>query len=202
MISNYKKPISYSEYVAYSEECVLNKTSSGSYVDEDRVQYTKLNVSRMKRLDKTIKLTECEEQKFKDLPKQTWLVITETWCGDAAQTLPILNKIASINTNIDLQIVFRDENIELMNNFLTNGTQSIPKVIVFNESNEVVTTFGPRSNAATKLVQEYKEKFGKIDAKFKKDIQVWYNKDKGKSIIQDIFELLHPAKVKLQEVCS
>lgn len=190
MIRNYKNPYTYSEYVAYTEECIANETSSGSYVDEDRIQYTKLNGSRIKRLDKTIKLTPEEEQKFKSLPAQTWLVISETWCGDAAQTLPILNKIAEVNTNINLQIVLRDENLELMEDFLTNGTQSIPKVIILDKENNVTNTFGPRSNTATQMVVNYKKEHGKIDATFKKELQKWYNKDKGKSIINDLLALL------------
>ena len=122
--------------------------------------------------------------------EQTWLVITEGWCGDAAQNLPVINKLAEINTNIKLKLVLRDENLELMDLFLTNGGRSIPKLIALNKQNEVLFTWGPRPKVATKMVADYKEKHGSLDPQFKQDLQVWYNKDKGKSVQSDFIELL------------
>ena len=77
-----------------------------------------------------------------------------------------------------------------MNNFLTNGGQAIPKLIALNENFEVITTWGPRPSVATQMVKDYKEKHGKIDADFKKDLQLWYNKDKGASLSKDFIEII------------
>ncbi|MCB0464279.1 MAG: thioredoxin family protein, partial [Aequorivita sp.] len=129
--------------------------------------------------------------------KQTWLVISEPWCGDAAQTLPYLNKIAQLSENIDLKIVLRDEKPELMDAFLTNGSRSIPVVIMLDENFNVIQTWGPRSKAATKLVSDYKIHFGKIDNTFKEMLQIWYNNDKGVSIVTDISTLVAPLKEAL-----
>jgi thioredoxin-like negative regulator of GroEL len=142
-------------------------------------------------LDKTAKISEEAMEVFKNISeKQTWLVISEPWCGDAAQTLPFLNKIAQFSENIDLKIVLRDENPELMNQFLTNGSQSIPIVIMLDEDFNVINTFGPRSKAATKLVTDYLVQHGKVDETLKEMLQNWYNNDKGVSVVEDVLEML------------
>ena len=152
----------------------------------------------MKRLDKTIKISKETIQEFQKVKQpQTWLVLTEGWCGDAAQNLPILNKIASDTANIDLKIVLRDENLDLMDLFLTNGGRSIPKLIALDKDNNVLDFWGPRPTIATKMVTDYKEKNGALDPQFKQDLQVWYNKDKGKSVQEDFVNLV--AKLSVQE---
>lgn len=187
----------YQEYMDLMEDLVLSESTTGE-INKDRVDFTALNHKRSQRLNKKIQLSELETTIFNGLKmKQTWLVITESWCGDAAQTLPVLNKIAEASENIELRIILRDEHPELMDNFLTNGTRSIPKLIILNADLEVITTWGPRTAAATKLVNDYKEKFGKIDAEFKTQLQIWYNKDKGMSMINELSELVQ--KINKQE---
>ena len=145
----------------------------------------------MNRLDKSLKVSR-ETLKSMSLleNKFTFLVIAEGWCGDAAQILPILNKIAEISPLIDLKIVLRDENPELMNQFLTNGNQSIPKIIIIDSENNVINSWGPRPMIAAKMVIDYKEKNGRIDADLKKNLQLWYNKDKGINTQEEIIKLL------------
>lgn len=184
------KAMDYTQYNMLFKQLVEEERTTGEF-SQMKVDYTKLNFSRTKRLDKTAKVSEEAMEVFKSVSnKQTWLVITEPWCGDAAQTLPFLNKIAQEADNIDLKIVLRDDNLELMNQFLTNGSLSIPIVIMIDEDMNVLQTFGPRSKAATKLVSDYKEEHGKIDDAFKEIIQVWYNKDKGISIVNDLVNSL------------
>jgi hypothetical protein len=179
--------ISYPEYRNLVSDLLAENKSTSEQDSEDLVNYSKLNNSRMKRLDKTTKLDESIISKFEKVDKkQTWLVISEGWCGDAAQNLPLINKLAETSKNIDLKIVLRDENPELMNHFLTNGGQAIPKLIQLdNETNKVINTWGPRPSFATKMVADYKKEHGKVDSEFKKDLQLWYNKNKGESLIED-----------------
>lgn len=184
------KSFSYNEYRELVTELLNDNKSTTKDGGLDLVEHSKLNDSRMKRLDKTIKLNEETIATFKALSTpQTWLVLAEGWCGDAAQNLPVINKIAELNDKINLRIVLRDENVELMNNFLTNGGQAIPKLIVLDENLEVLTTWGPRPTVATQMVADYKAKHGKIDAEFKKDLQLWYNKDKGESLCKDFIKI-------------
>ena len=99
----------------------------------------------MKRLDATMKIEEDVLEKFQQYHKNvTWLVLTESWCGDAAHAMPVMNKLVEQAKNLDFKILYRDENEELMNRFLTNGTMSIPKLIAFdNETQEVINDWGP-----------------------------------------------------------
>ncbi len=192
-----KKAMDYSEYNLLFQQLVEESRTTGEQ-SQDKIDYTKLNFSRRKRLDKTSKISEESIEVFKNISKkQTWLVISEPWCGDAAQTLPYLNKIAQLSKNIDLKIVLRDENPELMDAFLTNGSRAIPVVIMLDEDFNVLQTWGPRSKAATKLVSDYKEHHGKIDDAFKEMLQVWYNNDKGVSIVNDISTLVASFKEAL-----
>ena len=186
-----EKALSYNEYRDLVSDLLSQGKSTGPNQSDDLLNYSKLNDKRMKRLDKTVKLTKETLAKIKDVKEpQTWLVLTEGWCGDAAQNIPVINKIAEENPNINFKLVLRDENLELMDAFLTNGGRSIPKLIALNKENEVINTWGPRPTTATKMVVDYKEKHGSLDADFKTDLQVWYNKNKGENTQEDIVSML------------
>ncbi|MDB9931508.1 thioredoxin family protein [Flavobacteriales bacterium] len=182
--------LTYNDYRELVANLLGQNKSTTKNGDESLVGYSKLNNSRMKRLDKTFKLDEEVKQKVKTIEnKVTWVVLTEGWCGDAAQNIPIINKIAEKNENIELKLVLRDENPELINEFLTNGNQSIPKLIQI-EDGKVTKKWGPRPSIATKMIADYKAEHGVVDAEIKKDLQLWYNKDKGLNTVDDIMELL------------
>ncbi|WP_298900728.1 thioredoxin family protein [uncultured Psychroserpens sp.] len=187
-----KKGISYQDYRTLVHQYVEDGSTSGNEKTDALVNYTMLNDRRMKRWDKTVKVSEeIKERLVKFDGHVTWLVITESWCGDAAHVIPVLNKLADLSEGIDLKLVFRDENEELMDQFLTNGGRAIAKLIMIDHTTEeIVHTFGPRPSKATQLVNDYKEEHGTLTPEFKEDLQVWYNKDKGQNIISDIVALL------------
>lgn len=183
--------LSYQEYVALVKSLLTEGKSTGTEQSDGLTNYSLLNNKRMKRLDKTIKISDETTAKIQNLKTpQTWLVLTEGWCGDAAQNLPVINKLAELNTNINLKIVLRDDHLQLMDQFLTNGGRSIPKLIMLDSENKVLNTWGPRPTIATKMVVDYKEKNGSLDAEFKQDLQVWYNKNKGQSVQEDFVKLI------------
>ncbi|SNR14295.1 thioredoxin family protein [Tenacibaculum jejuense] len=183
--------LTYSEYRTLVSDLLEENKSTGENQSEALYNYSFLNDRRMKRLDKTSKLTEDTLTRIKNVEEpQTWIVLTEGWCGDAAHNIPVLNKMAEENPNIDLQLVLRDENLDLMDNFLTNGGRSIPKLVAVNKDKEVLFTWGPRPSVATKMIADYKEAHGVVDADVKKDLQVWYNKNKGTNVQEDILSLL------------
>lgn len=188
--SSLQKAMDYTAYNLLFKQLVEEGRATGEQTQE-KIEYTKLNFSRSKRLDKTAIVPIDFTKKLQKISnKQTWLVISEPWCGDAAQTLSFLNKMAQLSIKLDLKIVLRDENPELMNQFLTNGTRSIPIVIILDDKLNVINHWGPRSKAATKLIDDYKNKHGKIDSIIKEILQVWYNNDKGISIIGGISETI------------
>ncbi|RXJ52171.1 thioredoxin family protein [Gelidibacter gilvus] len=183
--------MSYKEYRLLMADLVKTQATTGLDKSLDMVAYTVLNEQRMKRWDKTIKVSEEAQEKIKSYKGDvTWLVLTESWCGDAAHVIPVINKIAELNANIHLKLVLRDENDALMQQFLTNGGKSIPKLIMIdNTSGEVLGTFGPRPDAATQLVKDYLAEHGTITEEFKEILQGWYNKDKGQNTISDLLKL-------------
>lgn len=191
-----KKAQSYIEYKSMILDMIRDGKLAEINQNDDMFNYTKLNDKRMKRLDKQTKLSEFSKEKVQEINKDfTWLVLTESWCGDAAHVLPVLNKFSEVNPNIDLKVVLRDDNEDLMNKFLTNGSKSIPKLIIIeNDTKKVIGSWGPRSKVATKIVMDYKQKHGALDAEFKKDLQIWYNEDKGVQIEKDIVELFEEMK--------
>lgn len=185
------KSMSYSQYVELIEKLVTQNATTGNDKTQERVEFTKLNERRVKRWNKTLKIGEENQHKIKKFNKKiTWLVLTESWCGDAAHIVPVINKVAELNSNINFRLVLRDENEGLMNEFLTNGGKAIPKLIALDEQNEVIGEFGSRPRIATQLVEEYKKEYGMLTPEFKQDLQVWYNKDKGESTVEDLLGLL------------
>ena len=187
-----QKGISYPEYRILVRDLVEKESTTGNDKTEALVNYTMLNDRRMKRWDKTVKISgEVTNKVLSFNGNVTWLVITESWCGDAAHVVPVLNKLAELSDKIDLKLVFRDENPELMDQFLTNGGRAIAKLIMIdNSTGNVLDTFGPRPTEATQMVNDYKATHGKLTPEFKEDLQLWYNKNKGQNIVSDIITLL------------
>ncbi len=187
----------YLEYRNLVSSLLAEGKSTGPEQSEALTNYSLLNDKRMKRIDKTIKISDSTAQEIKQLQEpQTWLVITEGWCGDAAQNLPVIAKMAALSSNINLKLVLRDENLDLMDLFLTNGGRSIPKLIILDQENNVLNTWGPRPRIATKMVADYKAEHGALDAQFKQDLQVWSNKDKGLSTQEDFVKIIQNTTLK------
>ncbi len=151
-------------------------------------QYLPINLQRLKRGLKQIKLSEELSAKINAIEHEmTWLVLTEHWCGDAAQSLALLHKITEAsNHKIKLKLVFRDEHPELMDAFLTNGSKSIPKLIQLDEQLEVTDEWGPRPAPAQELVME---KLGKGES-YNDDLHRWYARDKAVTLQEEITALL------------
>lgn len=187
-----EKSLNYLDYRQLVEDLLRENKSTGSEQSEDLTNYSKLNVSRMNRLDKTLRLRENVVDRLKNLKRRyIVLVLSEGWCGDAAQTVPVLNKMAEASEHLDLKIVLRDDNESLMNQYLTNGGKSIPKAIIIDaESGEEVAHWGPRPAQATQLVTELKNKYGGITSEVKEGLQKWYNEDRGYAAQEEILALL------------
>jgi thiol-disulfide isomerase/thioredoxin len=192
LLNSLTKTYSYEAYRIQLQILLAEGKSSGDEQSEDLLHYSELNETRMNRLEKTIKITPENQAVLANVSTEyIWLVLSEGWCGDAAQILPIINKMADFADKITLSIVFRDENPELMQLYLTNGGKSIPKLLILNKSTlEVVADWGPRPEQAIKLIVDYKAKFGVVDETAKTELQMWYLHDKGISAQNEIINLL------------
>lgn len=185
-------------YEAYREAVkaqFLDGKVTGHEQSEAFMHYTELNEVRMNRLDKTTQLNaETQEAMSQWNKKILWLVLTEGWCADGAQVLPILNKMAQVNSNIDFKLAFRDENDNLMQQVLTNGARAVPKLLIVDpETHTLLSQWGPRPKGAVELIANYKKEHGIVDEAAKADLQLWYFHNKGVEIQHEIVALMHQA---------
>jgi hypothetical protein len=183
---------SYAEYRKLASDLVAQGKPTGHDLSEALAHYAELNETRMNRLEKTITLTDAVIQTLQNSSKNAiWLVLAESWCGDAAQILPVLNKMSEASNSIQLNIVLRDDHDALMQLFLTNGAKSIPKLIILDaQTLNVLADWGPRPLGAKQLIEEYKATHGVVDETGKIELQKWYLHDKGISIQQEILEIM------------
>lgn len=182
--------LDYSEFKKLSEE-IINSLQTKSLDDEEKslFEYRKLNLARVNRVEKTYEPSNKIKEKILNAGKQIWLVITEDWCGDSAQNLPAIAKIASLNNNIDLKIVLRDDNLDLMDLYLTEGKRSIPKLIALDENLNEIFIWGPRPQKAQEYFDNLKNQ-GFAKEEIIKEIHSWYAKDKCQALENEFIELI------------
>ena len=184
---------SYSEYRKLVTDLLKDDKSTGNEQSIDLTNYSHLNETRMNRLEKTLKIAQDNADKLESLKNEyIWLVISEGWCGDAAQLLPVFDKLVGVSQGkIEMRIVLRDENEELMNLFLTNKGKAIPKLIVINKgTGSALAHWGPRPKGASDLIANYKKEHGAIDEQAKTDLQLWYLHDKGLSCQSEVVDMM------------
>src|SRR5690606_28841603 len=150
--------MNFEEYVAYFEAVLAEPEKYPLYSNPEYLNYTKLNWSRMNRWLKRFEVNDEIKSHIAAITEpQQWILITEPWCGDAAHSVPQLLKIAALNSNIRLELQLRDSEPHLINNYLTNGGKSIPKLVVRNKAGEDIFTWGPRPQRAQILYQKMNE---------------------------------------------
>ena len=182
----------YATYRTLVDDLLKEGKVTGPQQSESLANYTKLNVQRMQRIDKTIHLLPELAAALQQITKpQTWLVITEGWCGDASQIVPVLHAMAEVNPKIQLKLVLRDENLELMDQYLTGGTsRSIPKLIVIDtESMQEQFNWGPRPTVLQELYMKMRAEGMEYGA-ISQELHGWYAKDKTVSTQKELLKKL------------
>ncbi len=181
----WNKGITYQQYLENFEKEITNGSISEH---KDKLP---INWQRTSRINKTFALEPEELEIIRNTPAPLkWLVITEHWCGDSAQIVPVINKIAEAsNDKIELKIVYRDENLPLMDAHLFKKGRSIPKLLQLNESMRVVDTFGPRPTKAQELVEQLKAN-PETAAKYAEELHKWYAKDKQMVITRELLAII------------
>ncbi|GAB3508844.1 thioredoxin family protein [Spirosoma knui] len=177
--------MTYEQYVQLSTDRYANGLSTSDdphYNTPEILGYTKLNLHRMSRLSKlTVVRPELQQALAQVTEPWTWLVLTESWCGDAAQIIPVLDRIAETSPNITFRLLLRDQNPDLMNAYLTNGGRSIPKLIcLHSETLTEVGTWGPRPAGLQAQMNEWRSEKLSLDEAVER-AQRWYNADQTQS---------------------
>lgn len=183
----------YSEYRDLVDHLLSEDKTTGENHSEAMINYTKMNVHRMKRHDKRSELTGEMKSVLDEITEnQIWLVLTEAWCGDAAQSVPLLNKMAEKSENIELKLILRDQNLDIMDQFLQRGkSRSIPKLIILDaDSLEVLGDWGPRPEEAQVLYDNLRESEAVEYSEISERLHKWYADDKSQQIQKEIISLL------------
>ncbi|MDR9374050.1 MAG: thioredoxin family protein [Schleiferiaceae bacterium] len=184
--------MSYPQYRTYIDDRLKEGKTTGPQESENYLEYTKINMSRMNKWDKHYAPQPAFHHALQELPQpEKWLVLSEGWCGDAAHSLPLFHCMAEESQGkVELGIVLRDENLALMDAFLTRGGRSIPKLIRTNKAQtQILGTWGPRPIPAQNILEEFKAQ-KKSGSDINKALQKWYAKDKGKTIETELQQTL------------
>jgi len=190
---------SYPDYMDLMAQFVKLEITSGLILNAKLIETTKLNFSRMKRLNKTIPLPSNYDEIIKNSEQQEWIVISEAWCGDSAQNLPGIAKFAENSKGkIKLRIAFRDNNPALIENYLTNGNKAIPKLIARNSEGNDLFTWGPRPQKAIDIVEKWKANQQETTKEqMLINLYNWYNQDSCSNLFEELELLIKKNKVIL-----
>ena len=186
-----ERSMTFADYISLVDRLLAEGKTTGPIQNEAKVDFTKLNRYRIDRLEKTIVLGDAIKAAAQGLTrKMTWLIITEGWCGDAAQNVPAIEKIAAASDNITTRYILRDENLELMDRYLTDGARSIPKLIAIDdESGDVLGTWGSRPLAAKLAFEDMKARGIDKDT-ILEQMQRWYNSDRSVAVQKEFEDLI------------
>jgi hypothetical protein len=180
-------------FIAYQQlflDILDNPNPPAPYDNPDYLNYTKLNWSRQERWLKTGVLNDELVTIIQFIgKKQIWIIITEPWCGDAAHTLPFLHRLSELNPLIQVDYQLRDSEPFLINQYLTNGSKSIPKLIITDEDHKELAVWGPRPVGCQLLYEQLVIDHVPMDQK-KIALQQWYNADKGVSLQNELITIL------------
>ena len=183
----------YGQYSQLLDSLVQNHRTTGPDQSEFMVKYTELNRQRMRKWDKIAVLDEGLRRKLRQVTKpMVWLVLTEAWCGDAAQNIPVIAKMAEANPAISLRFLLRDEHLDIMDNYLTGGSRAIPKLIALDAGTlEELGTWGPRPAVVQAMAALHKNHpDGSTKEEFYERIHAWYAHDKTRHVQQEFERLL------------
>ncbi len=170
----------YDTYRQLINDLLASGKTTGPKQSEMLTKYTQLNVQRMQRLDKTTVLMPELLEAIQNNPKSYyWLIITEGWCGDAAQIVPVLERIAEASDNkIETRYFLRDTNLDLIDAHLTNGGRAIPKLVIIEKDTLTeVAEWGPRPQPAQQLYWSLKDAETPFED-LSTQLHTWYAKDK------------------------
>ncbi|MBX0332744.1 thioredoxin family protein [Pontibacter sp. HSC-14F20] len=200
MSEHLAKAMTYTQYRELIDTLLAENKTSGTNHSEAMVEYTRVNAQRMRRVEKTTELDdELVDLMLRVQNKMIWVIVTEAWCGDAAQTVPALVKIADASPLIDVKLLLRDEHPDVIDAYLTNGGRSIPKLIVLDAATmEELGTWGPRPAPAQELFMNMKAQDVPY-TEFVEKLHGWYGKDRSKTLLKEFKELI-PKWARLQPI--
>lgn len=185
----------YPAYRALMDQEIRHHEEAGTLETDSLAGYTKLNRERMQRVEKTVQIVPETQTAMTNLTRDLiWVVLSEPWCGDAAQNLPVMQAMASLSPHVRLIILLRDTFPEIMDQYLTNDGKAIPKLICLDaETGYELFNWGPRPAPAQELLYAWKKSPETPKDEFYKQVQLWYAKDHGRTVQAELVSLLQKA---------
>jgi hypothetical protein len=183
----------YEAYRKMMQHLIAKGKTTGPNQSPEIIEFTKLNEHRMARLDKTAKINDSLAATVQSLQKKwIWIILTEIWCGDAAQNLPTIEKIAAINPLITTHYLLRDETPSLMIQYLTNGAKAIPKLICYDgDTLEYIWHWGPRPAPAQELTMSLLRHQPPLSfEEVHEPLHKWYAEDKTNTLQKEMEDLI------------
>ena len=120
------------------------------------------------------------------------LVLSEDWCGDASNTVPLLARLADAVPGLELRLLDRDQNLALMDEHLTNGARGIPVVILLDGAGVERGWWGPRPADLQRWVMSEGKLIADHDEKYLQ-VRKWYARDRGATTLDEVLSLLEAA---------
>lgn len=129
-------------------------------------------------------------RRSRDLPEPRYLlVLLEDWCGDASSTIPTVARLAEETPKLELRVLRRDENLDLMDAHLSGTSRAIPVVIVLDERFEEVGWWGSRPRELQAWVKSEQARAMETADRYR-EMRRWYARDQGRTTLDEIVTLL------------
>jgi hypothetical protein len=169
----------YNAYRQLLDQLMAEHKTTGHNQEDWIIDYAKLNIARMRKWEKKLDfMSTIKTDIEKIIEPQIWLTITEGWCGDAAQIVPVIEKLAALNPNIEHKIILRDEHLPIMDHFLTNGGRAIPMTLILDKKTlNVMKSWGPRPSGAQNIMNQLKANPELKKEDLMEALHTWYAKD-------------------------
>lgn len=195
--------MTYQAFVDLVAEMAVEGKVTGHQQSEKLLEKSLMNLYFMKQVKAEIDLSEGLAKALRKVDRDWhWFVLMEGWCHDGAQNVPILASAAAATSRISLSILLRDENSEIMNQYLTNGTRGIPKLVCVDTETQVeLGTWGPRPVRIQEKVLDFKKKhFSAGRDEFSRNLKLWYADDAGQALQKELEALVGDWMAKSDEM--
>lgn len=182
--------LDHERYLELMEQQAAAPTDGLDQEAAQKVEYTRLNLHRSRRIERTwTPPAELADLMARITRPQLWMVLTEPWCGDSAQCLPHLAVLAGLNPLVTLRLILRDQNLDIMDHFLTGGSRSIPRLVAFTEQGEVLFQWGPRPRAAQAVFDQARAE-GLAKPDLLERLHLFYGRDRGRALAAEFVTIL------------
>jgi hypothetical protein len=129
------------------------------------------------------------------LPPRRLLVLLEDWCGDAVNTIPALAALVDAVPQLELRVLARDANPDLMDAHLTGKSRSIPVVMVLDEDYVERGWWGPRPTELQRWAVSPEGRAMDAGDRYR-EVRRWYARDRGRTTLLELIELLEGSAEK------